>query len=118
MSEVKLDRKGFLDLLERNTSLMVFKFGASWCHPCKRIAPWVSKGFESLGENASCFQVDIDESFDLFAFLKSKKMIMGIPVIMAWLPGNTSYAPDQSAVGGEEETIDNFFKWCEDRVKK
>lgn len=65
-----------------------------------------------MPENVTCYDVDVDDSFDLYAFLKSKRMINGIPVILAYKKGNTSFAPDLSVTGANAESITNFFTAC------
>ena len=116
--DVELNRSTFSELLERNDSLMVFKFGADWCGPSKILAPMVDEAYGKLQSEIRCFHVDVDKSFDLFAYLKSKKMLFGIPTIMAWKPGNTGYVPDQSVVGVKSQDIEAFFNWCEEQIKE
>jgi thioredoxin 1 len=64
---------------------VVIDFFATWCGPCKRIAPFFEKLSESV-KSVSFFKVDVDESQDLvnefaisamptFVFLKDGKEI-------------------------------------------
>ena len=68
-------RDDFLKLLEVNPGLIIMKMGASWCKPCKVIAPIVDAFFLSSPKNVICADIDVDESIDLYAYLKSKKMV-------------------------------------------
>ena len=104
------DRDEFLAILKENPGIMVFKFGADWCKPCQTIKDDVEQYFANTPDNVLCFDLDIDDSFDLYAFLKSKKMVTGIPSILAYVKGNESYASDfaYSFSGGKEALI-NFF---------
>ena len=54
----------------------------------------------------------MDESFDLYAYLKSKKMVNGIPVMLCYKKGNVSFAPDDAVTGAEPFALDAFFKRC------
>ena len=105
------NRKEFMDLLQVNPGCIVLKFGATWCGPCKKIAPQVEDGFMNMPENVICGDIDVDESFDVFAFLKNKKMTSGgIPVILCYKKGNITYVPDDSVLGADPREIDAFFK--------
>jgi thioredoxin 1 len=105
-------RNDFLKLLDKNPGLIIIKFGASWCGPCKKIKPVLDGFFLSSPDNVLCCDIDVDESFDLYSFLKSKKMVNGIPVILCYKKGNVSYIPDDSITGADPVELDKFFKRC------
>jgi thiol-disulfide isomerase/thioredoxin len=105
-------REHFIRLLEKNPGLVIIKMGATWCGPCKRIKPVVDAFFASSPENVICCEIDVDESFDLYSYFKSKKMVNGVPVIMCYKKGNTSYIPDDSVTGADPLQLDAFFKRC------
>ena len=105
-------RDHFLRLLEKNPGLVIIKLGATWCGPCKTIKPVVDAFFASSPENVICCEVDVDESFDLYAYFKSKKMVNGIPVILCYKAGNTSFIPDDSITGSDPAALDKFFRRC------
>jgi thiol-disulfide isomerase/thioredoxin len=88
------------------------KLGATWCGPCKKIKPVVDAFYASSPDNVICCDVDVDESFDLYAYLKSKKMVNGVPVMMCYKKGNTSFIPDDSITGADPVELDKFFKRC------
>ena len=70
------DRYEFLNLLDRNPGLMIFKYTAEWCKPCQSIKKEVDAHFKNIsGQKVVCFEIDIDKCFDLFAFMKTKKMM-------------------------------------------
>ena len=110
-------RKDFLNLLEENPGLIVLKFGATWCKPCKIIKPVVDAFFASSPNNVLCCDIDIDESFDLYAFLKSKKMVLGVPVLLCYTKGNTTYIPTDSVTGIDPNELDSFFRRCGKYIK-
>tara|TARA_Y100000816_G_scaffold292296_1_gene286844 strand:- start:245 stop:643 length:399 start_codon:yes stop_codon:yes gene_type:complete len=103
-------RHQFMELLTLNPGFIVMKLGAEWCGPCKKIEDTVHSFFESCPKNnVVCCDIDVDESFDLYAFLKTKKMVNGIPAILVYEEGNTSYIPDYSYVGGDKTGAEMFF---------
>jgi thiol-disulfide isomerase/thioredoxin len=105
-------RDHFFRLLENNPGLVIVKLGATWCGPCKRIKPIVDGFFASSPENVICCEIDVDESFDLYAYLKSKRMVNGIPVILCYKKGNTNFIPDDSVTGADPGALDKFFTRC------
>jgi len=108
--DATLDRAAFQDLVSKNTDgVLVFKLGADWCGPCKRSQPLVYSLAEKMPENVAVVEVDVDESFDLYAWLKTRKQVNGIPALLAYYPGNETFASDCAATGGDENVINNFF---------
>lgn len=105
-------RNDFMRLLEKNPGLVIIKFGATWCGPCKRIKPVLDGFFLTSPDNVVCCDVDVDESFDLYSYFKSKKMVNGIPVILCYKKGNVSFIPDDSVTGADPVELDKFFKRC------
>lgn len=111
-------RHQFLDFLKSNPGFVVVKLGAEWCGPCKKIHNEVNDFFSRCPENVICCDIDVDDSFDLYAFLKSKKMVTGIPVIMVWKQGSIEYIPDYSYVGADKEGLANFVNMMLNMFKK
>jgi thioredoxin 1 len=105
-------RNDFFKLLSNNPGLIIVKLGAEWCGPCKRIAPVLEGFFASSPDTVVCCDIDVDESFDFYAFLKSKKMVNGIPVILCYKKGNQSFIPDDSITGADPGELDAFFRRC------
>jgi thioredoxin 1 len=105
-------RQDFFNLLTNNPGLVILKLGAEWCGPCKKIAPILEAFFLTSPDNVVCADIDVDESFDLYAYLKNKKMVNGIPVIMCYKKGNTSFIPDDSVTGADPVQLDAFFRRC------
>jgi thioredoxin 1 len=105
-------RNDFLRLLQNNPGLVIIKLGATWCGPCKRIKPVLDGFFASSPDNVICCDIDVDECSDLYTYFKSKKMVNGIPVILLYKKGNTSYIPDDSVTGADAVELDKFFRRC------
>jgi len=109
----KFEKRGeFVELLKVNPGLVIIKFGAEWCSPCKQVKPVIDAFFASSPPEVICADIDIDESFDLYAFLKSKKMVNGIPVVLCYKKGNTTFVPDDSVTGASPPDLHAFFVRC------
>jgi len=106
------NRASFLGLLKVNPGLVIIKLGATWCGPCKKIAPVIEAFFASSPNNVVCADIDVDENVDLYACLKSMRMVNGIPVILMYKRGNVSFVPDDSVTGANPSDLDSFFKRC------
>jgi len=106
------NQNDFLELLKVNPGLIVIKFGATWCGPCKSIAPVIEAFFGSSPDSVICADIDVDESFDLYSFMKSKRMVNGIPVLLCYKRGNIGFAPDDMVTGASPNDLDAFFKRC------
>ena len=107
------NRDIFFEMLKLNPGVFIFKFGAEWCGPCKAIKKYIDNVSLVLPTNTMyIYNVDVDECFDLFAYLKQKKMITGIPTLLAYKKGNTHFAPDASISGTSEADLAHFFNTC------
>jgi thioredoxin 1 len=103
------DNQHFQRLLSENPGEFVVKFGADWCGPCKLIEKDVKYCFERMPDTVQCAIVDIDENLDTYAFLKTKKMVNGIPAVLCWKKGNVSFVPDDVVLGANIEQLRQFF---------
>lgn len=115
--EPKVTKISLYNYLESNPGLLVIKLGADWCAPCKKIEACVYAHMKALPEDAISLLVDIDESFELYGFLKTKKVVNGIPVLLAYYQGNTHYVPDDVVIGADERQIKLFFDRCQQHLK-
>ena len=111
--EFQGNRDIFFEMLKLNPGVFIFKFGAEWCGPCKAIKKYIDNVSLVLPVNTMyIYNVDVDECFDLYAYLKQKKMITGIPTLLAYKMGNTYFAPDASISGTNEADLTHFFNTC------
>ena len=106
------NRDAFFHLLKHNTGLIVIKLGAEWCGPCKQIRTVVHGFFASSPPEVICADIDVDKSFDFYSFLKSKKMVNGIPVLLCYKKNNTTYIPDDAVTGSDPNELHKFFTRC------
>jgi thioredoxin 1 len=102
----------FQQLLINNPGVVVLKFGAEWCGPCKKIEGLVEQWFAAMPSTVQCCKIDVDESFELYGFLKSKRRINGIPAILAYRKGNLNYIPNDMMAGADVAQVNAFFQRC------
>tara|TARA_Y100000389_G_scaffold32158_1_gene27332 strand:- start:98 stop:451 length:354 start_codon:yes stop_codon:yes gene_type:complete len=100
-------------------SLLIIKFTANWCGPCNNIKNVTESYVKKFPESIKFIEIDIDESLELYIFLKNKKMVNGIPAILAYYPGTKDnfYVPDDSCLGGNIDNVTKFFERCLNYVK-
>jgi thioredoxin 1 len=106
------NRNDFLEQLKENPGLILIKFGAEWCGPCKRIESTVNNWFDNMTDNVQCYIIDVDDNFDVYAYLKNKKMVTTIPSILCYFNGNISYIPDLLISSSDINQINAFFQKC------
>lgn len=113
------DRRQLSDFLNDNPGIIFIKFGAEWCAPCKKIEKFIEEKFNSFKFSSfdnyiQCAIIDIDDCFDVYAYLKSKKIVSSIPSIVCYLKGNVSYVPDEVICNSDTNEIEDFFQRCFD----
>ena len=105
------NRTDFTTLMDNNPGILIFKFTADWCGPCKKIKEYTYNKSNDLPNHITMLEVDVDECFDLYAFLKHKKMVNGIPVFLAYARG-INEGPIASITGASLPDIETFFATC------
>ena len=102
--------------------VLIVKFSADWCKPCQKIKPFVEQKFGEMPENVVIADIDIDETMDLYIAFKNKKMLNGVPSLLAFY-GDVQqeptqwYVSDKNVSGSKEEEVGLFFKCCSDKAK-
>lgn len=102
--------------LTTNPGLIIMKFSAEWCGPCRGIKSLVDERKNELNENVHFYDIDIDETLDIYGFFKTKKMLRGIPAIMCWVKNNSTFIPDQVVNSGDKKEINAFFDYCVSKI--
>ena len=118
----ELSIKNLTDLQQSmGRKIIVIKFSANWCKPCKTIKPtwdyWIQNNKQA---NIIYCELDIDETMDLYVALKKNKMVNGIPALLMY-QGNLRrdhwFIPDDSVSGGDIETVKLFLNRCVVKAK-
>ena len=105
-------------LLEKNEGLVLIKLGATWCGPCKKIDPTIMKWYGHLQhEKITRVILDIDENIDLYGFYKKKRVVNGVPTLLAYYEENKHYIPDDMTSGSGESETNAFFNRCVEYIK-
>lgn len=99
-------------LASPDRGIIIIKLGAEWCGPCKRIENLVYTCMSQIKDripSMECAVLDIDESFELYAFLKTKRVVNGIPAILVYYRDNAHYIPDDVVIGSDENQVLQLF---------
>lgn len=108
----KCNRGEFKALLENNPGIVIVKFGATWCKPCRDCKEQVYSFFGRAPSNVVCLDLDVDQNADLYSYLKRMKQVNGIPAFLAFFQDNVSYAPNIGITGSHPDQIGRFFQIC------
>jgi thiol-disulfide isomerase/thioredoxin len=109
----KINRvKDFQDLLEKNPGLIIIKFGAAWCGPCKMIEQPMYILFAQMPENVQPVLIDVDECVELYSFMRNKRIFKGVPALLCYYAENTSPYPDDMVIGADIPQLNLFFQRC------
>lgn len=76
------DSAAFKAAMERKETLVV-DFWASWCGPCRMLAPVMEQVSEELSDKATFVKIDVDDNPDL----AREYSIMSIPCVMVFKNG-------------------------------
>lgn len=98
-------------------NVILLKFTADWCNPCKKIKQICDKYFKQMPKSVILIEIDIDNQLDLYMFFKksSVRVVTGIPAMLVWIPDsdrdmNTWYLPDHSFSGGDINEVTSFLE--------
>ena len=104
--------EAFYHILHHNPGLVIIKFTADWCAPCKRIKPAVDAFFCKSPSNVICMSLKIEENVEVYMYMKRKRMLSGVPSLLMYKKGNKSYVCDESVVGSELSELKRFMTVC------
>lgn len=102
----------FKNCLLNNPGIFIMKLGADWCGPCRRIESFVHTCVAQAPDNVQCAIINVDEAVELYNFLKTKRMVNGIPAILVYYRGNLNYVPDSAVIGDNLSQIAALFQKC------
>lgn len=78
---------------------VLIDFFATWCGPCKMLAPVLKQVKDSLGERITILKIDVDKNQEL----SSKYQVRGVPTMILFQNGKQLWR--QSGVLTKEEII-------------
>jgi thioredoxin 1 len=83
---------------------VLIDFFATWCGPCKMLAPILKEVKDSLGERITILKIDVDKNQEL----SSKYQVRGVPTMILFQNGKQLWR--QSGVLTKEEIIKNIVE--------
>ena len=100
----KIDEQGFRNEAEKD-AVAVVDFSATWCGPCRMLAPVIEQVSEQLGDKVKFYNVDVDDAPELAGefginsvpsvlLLKNGRLVdqsVGFrpgPALKSWIEGN------------------------------
>ncbi len=98
---VELKTRDELAIFIKKYPVVILKFTATWCGPCKRIAPLVKELFSKMPNNVYMVVIDIDKAKDIATFLHIKS----VPTMCNYIKGE----PMDSVIGSNPDKITSFF---------
>lgn len=78
---------------------VLIDFFATWCGPCKMLAPVLKEVKDSLGERITILKIDVDKNQEL----SSKYQVRGVPTMILFQNGKQLWR--QSGVFTKDEII-------------
>ncbi len=83
MKEINLNKENFEEEVLKSDKLVLVDFWASWCGPCKMIAPVLEEIAKENEEKVKICKVNIDEQGDL----ATEYQILSIPTLILFKDG-------------------------------
>ncbi|NDP27108.1 MAG: thioredoxin [Flavobacterium sp.] len=87
------------DTIIKSEKPVLIDFSATWCGPCKTLAPILKQVKDILGERITILKIDVDKNQQL----ASQYQVRGVPTMILFQNGNQLWR--QSGVLSKEEII-------------
>jgi thioredoxin 1 len=87
------------DTIINSEKPVLIDFFATWCGPCKTLAPILKQVKDNLGERITILKIDVDKNQQL----ASKYQVRGVPTMILFQNGKQLWR--QSGVLAKEEII-------------
>ncbi|OOP74337.1 thioredoxin [Clostridium beijerinckii] len=78
-----INSNDFVGNVENSKGVVVVDFFATWCGPCKMLAPVFEEASNDMGDKAKFFKVDVDESGNI----AQKYGISAVPTMIVFKDG-------------------------------
>ncbi len=88
----------FKNIIQSERPVLI-DFFATWCGPCKMLAPVLKEVKDSLGERITILKIDVDKNQEL----SSKYQVRGVPTMILFQNGKQLWR--QSGVLTKDEII-------------
>jgi hypothetical protein len=102
-----MNRQDFYKELDQNNSILVVFVTGPNCIPCQRAKPLVEEKMKTV--SYKMIHLDRERDADIYAALRSKKQVKGVPTLLAYQAGNYTLNADISASGANPSAIEEFF---------
>lgn len=83
---------------------VLIDFFATWCGPCKKLAPILKQVKDNLGERITILKIDVDKNQEL----SSKYQVRGVPTMILFQNGKQLWR--QSGVLSKDEIIKTIIE--------
>lgn len=119
LNNISLDSfKTIISKIDENI-VVILRFTAEWCGPCKNIDNICNEYFSNCSNNIIPVVIDVDEGMELFMHYKRYKMLNGIPALYAYYGNNKQdpwYVPNDSVNTGDQKQVIDFFNRCSKHI--
>jgi len=83
-TDITSDNVEVFKAVMKKNGVSVVKAEATWCGPCKRIAPEVEKIYLQLSDNIQVYHIDVDECPEIANHLRIRKL----PTFISFVDGD------------------------------
>lgn len=92
------------DTIINSEKPVLIDFFATWCGPCKTLAPILKQVKDNLGERITIIKIDVDKNQQL----ASKYQVRGVPTMILFQNGKQLWR--QSGVLSKEEIVKSIVE--------